>query len=374
MKFHIWECYQSKKISVDLTLVFKKHIKDKIKNNIYIIAKKINVRPARLYEYFIYQKSPVPLNVLISICKYFDISLNEMERNIIMYKQLYVPYKNSITKPKLPLKMSPYLTSVVSNLFFDGSVPKDGKGTYYNQKSKEIMERFIMRVNAVFGDVSYSSKRDHRGVLKCRLPRIIGEICKSAYNINSFGTFDSEVPDSIFELSNEHKLAFILSAILDEGSITYDGEILFGVCNKKLAEGVRKLCNSMSLETTIVKRKSGSKYYYFYLKSQERFYNFISKIKKIYPLFSLSYKEERLKHALKIKKLPFKYTQEFANKRRQKIIDILSKESLSVNQLSQYLFIKPRSLRRHISFLLNEKKIIRVKNSKGGHSAYFCPN
>ncbi|VVB61246.1 Uncharacterised protein [uncultured archaeon] len=372
MELHLWECYRCDKISVNLTDSFKNIIKEKIMNRIYEVAKEIKVTPTRLYEYFIYQSSVVPLDTLMSICKLFDIPAITMEKEITLYKQMYVPLKNSIRKPKLPLKMSPYFTSIVANLFFDGSVPKDGKGTYYNQKSEEIMQNFIMRVKDVFGDVNYTLRLDHRGVLKCRLPRLIGEMCMHIYDVNSFGTFDSTVPSNVFKLSNEHKLAFVLSAIVDEGSITYDGEIMFGVSNKDLAEGVRKLCTELQLNANEVKRISGSNHYYFYLKSQDMFYEIFTQAKKSYPLFSLGYKEERLWHALRLRKVPFGYTQEFANKRREEIIKKLSQEPLSINQLSQSLFIRPRSLRRHVSFLLNQKRIVKLKKNKN-NPIYFCP-
>ena len=70
MKIHIWEAYNPEKISVDV----KKEIKDKIKNkislDIYSFAKKIDITPARLYDYFIYQTTPIPLSVLISLSKF----------------------------------------------------------------------------------------------------------------------------------------------------------------------------------------------------------------------------------------------------------------------------------------------------------------
>jgi len=355
------------KISVDLSEELKNKIRSKIKHKISDLSKKLKLKTARLYEYFIWKNSAIPLEVLLKISNLLKISKDEIEQNIIMYKQLHVPGKNSIKNPKLPIKINPYFTSLIANLFFDGSVPNDGKGTYYNQKHKEIMENFIKKIKEIFGDVSYSLILDHKGVLKCRLPRLIGEICKCVYNVKSFGTFDSRIPEFMFKLNKKHKIAFILTSIIDEGSITYDGQIMFGVSNKLLCNDVRELCQELGLETTKVTQKSSSNYFYFYIKSQDKLLKIIESINKNYPLISLNYKEKRLRYYFEIKKYPGLRTQNGGNLRKKKILESLKKGKKSVNQLSMELLILPRSLRRHLNFLEKNSKI---KKEKRG-SEYF---
>ncbi len=365
MEIHLWGCYKPNKISVDLKKSLKDKINVKIKKEIYKISDKLKIAPARLYEYFIWQISPIPLDVLLDIAKIYEIPFKDIEKNIIFYKQMFVPIKNSIKIPRLPIKINPYLTSIVANLFFDGSVPKDGKGTYYNQKNKKIMSDFINKIKSVFGEVQYSLKLDHRGVLKCRFPRLIGEICRSIYNVRSFGTFDSRVPDKIFNMSRNHKIAFVLTGILDEGSITYDGQIIFGVSNKLLCEDVKKLCYEIGLETTKVTRKSKSNHYYFYIKSQDKLLELINLINKNYPIISLNYKEERLKCYFEIKKHPGLRTKKGGDSRKKRILEALKKGEKSINQLSVKLLIPPKSLRRHLNFLLNKNKVNKKKIGRG---------
>ena len=336
MKIHLWEAYNPNKISVEIEDKFKEEIRQKI-INFYKIANKLKITPARLYDYFIYKKSPVPLYSLIKLCKLFKINLIQMEKNIIMYKHLYVPNKNSVKNPNLPIKITPYFTSIISNLYFDGSVPKDGKGTYYNQKNEQIMGDFINKIKEVFGDVFYSIVKDHRGVLKCRIPRIIGEICKSIYDINSFGTFDSQLSKFILNLPQDHHMAFILTAILDEGSITYDGQIFFGINNQRLCKEIQILCNGLGLKTTNVKQKSDSNHYYFYIKSPKRLLEIVNKFNKKYPLISLRYKEERLRYYFKIRKHPGLRNKKGGDKRKKRILNSLKKGKKSVNQLSKEL-------------------------------------
>jgi predicted transcriptional regulator len=361
MEINIWNCFNISKISVDLNTKFKNGIRDKIKNDRYPIAKKIGIAPARLYDYFIYQTSTIPLNILLDLSKTIQITKRDIEMNICLYKQKTVPLKNSIRSPKLPIKIDPYFTSIISHLFFDGSMPRDGKGTYYNQKDKKIMQDFIEKIKLVFGDVQYSVREDHRGVLKCRIPRLIGEICKYVYQVDSFGTFDAKIPKKVFDLNKNHKIAFILTAILDEGSIAYDGSIQFGVSNKLMMEDFRRLCEDIGLATKPIRQTKKGGHYYTYLLSTKKFQEIIEKFNKKYPQISLRYKGERLKKALEIKNQEFFYTKSFADKRKKIILEELNRKPQSINYLANKFLIPPRTIRRYMYKLMNENRIKRKK-------------
>ena len=377
MKVGIWDFVNSDiKICVDLKKDLKGKIAFKIFKDISNIAKRLEINPARLYEYFVWQKSVIPLKVIYSIANILNLPLGKLEKNITLIKQQHVPRKNSIKNPKLPLKISPYFTSIVANLFFDGSVPKDGKGTYYNQKDIELMNDFLKRVNFVLGNVNYSIKKDHRGILKCRLPRLIGEICRHVYKIDSFGTFDAKIPMFLFKLNDDHKKAFILAAIIDEGSIAYDGSIIFGVSNKRMIEDFNDLCKNVGLETGGIKQKHNLKsnwasHYYLYITSISKFKDILDEMKSKYPLLSLRYKENRLIKALKIKDQSFSYTKEFSNKRKGLVIGALNKKSCTINQLAENLIMPPRTLRRYMYRLMKEGKISRTKV---GSEYYYSSN
>lgn len=372
MKIHLWNCYNPFRISVDIKEDMKDKITTAVRGDMYRIADKLKITPARLYDYFVYRTLPIPLDFLLKLSGFLGISKEELERNITMYKQKLVPIKNSVKNPKFPLEINPYLTSIVAHLFFDGSVPADGKGTYYHQKNKEIMDNFVKKINYVFGEVFYFLKLDYKGVLKCRMPRIIGEICKYLYKIKSFGSFDARVPKKIFNLNKEHKKAFVLTAIIDEGSITYCGQIMFGVCNRLLCEDVKRLCNSLGLKTTKVTRKSKTSYYYFYINSKKELLEIANSMSKKYPFISLNYKGERLSHYFKTKKYPGLRTKEGGDLRKKNILKAIHKNPKSANQLSIELLIPPKSLRRHLKFLVNKGKAKSIK--KGHEHIYFVPH
>jgi len=364
MEKHIWELNLDSKISIKITDKFQKIVWSEIHGEVYPLARRLKIQPSRLYDYFLHGKLWVPLKVMIDISKELKISLLNMEKNVISYGQMYVPYRVCIKDPILPIKISPYLTSIVSNLYFDGSLPKDGKGSYYNQKDREVMRGFSKRLEAVFGKMYYTNELDHKGVIKHRHPRIVGEICKSIYNVNSFSSKESKLTKVLQKLSKDHKISFILMAILDEGSIAYDGTIMFGVYNKDLCEGVRKLCIKVGLEVGDLKRKKGSGFYYFHIKSREKLYLLCKSISKKYPLITIGKKEERLKISLQIKKQKYKNTKEFSENRKRKIIKETQLKPCSINCLSIKFLIPPRSIRRYMCELIEEKKVKREKKGK----------
>jgi len=359
--YHLWESYIPEKITVDLTTKSKENFATLIGKDIYKIANKLKITPARIYDYFFTQSSQIPLDSLIKISSFFNINLEELEKDFISYKHKLVPIKNSVFNPILPLEISPYFTSIVSHLFFDGSLPKDGKGAYYNQKRKSSMDLFTKKLTKVFGDIQYSITKDHRDVLKCRFPRITGEICKNIYEVETFHGNIARIPQTIFNLDKDNRSAFFLSAILDEGSIAYDGHIIFGVNNKPLCEDLRIFGKGLGLDITEIKAKKDTKFYYFQIKSIRGFYNFVEEFSNKYPLISLNHKFERLKKSLEIKNQKFEYTKDFSDKRKGIILKELSEHKKTINQLASKLLIPPRTIRRYMYNLMDKNKVARIK-------------
>jgi hypothetical protein len=209
-------------------------------------------------------------------------------------------------------------------------------------------------------------RKDHREVLKCRLPRLIGEVCRHIYKIDSFGTFDAEMPKFLLKLNDDHKKAFILAAIIDEGSIAYDGSIIFGVSNKKMIEDINCLCKYLGLETGGIKQRHNLKsnwasHYYIYINSVKKLKEILDEMKPKYPLLSLRYKEYRLIKVLEIKSKEFFYTKDFSNKRKDSLLKVISNDKKTINELSVNLLIPPRTLRRYMYNLMKEGKINRIK-------------
>ncbi len=363
MFYHIWELVDNSKVKicVNLEASLKEKIALQVKGKIEKIATQLNINKARLYEYFIHKSSFIPLNVLLNLCKLLKLSEFDIEKKVIAYRQ---HHSNVIIKsPKLPLKITPLTTFLTSHIYFDGSLPKDGRGTYYNNKSKAIMKDFTDSLNNAFGDVHHIISLDHKGVLKCGMPRIIGEILKFIYKVRSFACKESEISNFILSLPYEHKLAFVIGALVDEGSVAYDGSVIFGVANYKLASQTNKLCRGVGIKTSQVKRKKNSDFYYFYVKNIKTLRKKASYIQRRFKPISLEYKMKRLEKALIIREQKFKYTPDFAEARRKKILDALKYKSTTANNLAISLLISPRSIRRHLQYFIIGGKVVKEKVS-----------
>ena len=360
-KFHLWELHDPRKLSVDLSEQSRDKFATLIEGRIYKIARKSKITPARMYDYFFNKNTPIPLDKLLNLSKLFKINPYNIEKDILSYKHKLVPIKNSIFNPILPLNRSPYFTSIVSHLFFDGSLPNDRKGAYYNQKGVVPMNLFTETLQEVFGDIQYSVVKDHKGILKCRFPRLAGEISKKIYEVETFHGNIARIPRIIFNLDKDNRSAFFIPAILDEGSIAYDGHIIFGVNNKPLCEDLRKLGIGLNLDISEVKTKECPNFYYFHIKSIREFHKFVKEFSDRYPLISLAHKMKRLEKAIEIKNQKFKYTKDFSDKRKNRMLRELLKERKTINQLASKLLIPPRTIRRYMYNLMAKNKIVRIK-------------
>lgn len=189
--------------------------------------------------------------------------------------------------------------------------------------------------------------------------RNIGEILKHTYKVNSFGTKDSKISQFILELSNEDKISFLISALVDKGSVAYDGSVIFGVMNKELAEKVNYISENLGIVTNGIKQKKNTDFYYFYIKDIEKLKKEAEKIQKKYPYVLLRHKLEILSKVFEIRKRKYEYTPGFADKRIRKVITLIKEKDMKINELSHILLIPPRTLRRYMYSLIKESKIVR---------------
>jgi hypothetical protein len=292
-----------------------------------------------------------------------DISLEKLESNIIFYKNRannYVGIKN----PKLPIIISPVLTSLAAHLCFDGCLPNNGHGMEYSQKNLQQIDNFKEKVDYCFGKTYSKLGKDSKNIPKLRYPRFIGDSLKGIYGFESFGTFDCFLPSSIFRLSKEHKIALLASAIVDEGHI-HSEYVQLLLSNKRLIEDLRNLCVYLGYNCSPIRFKLRNepynKSYYFYMKSVKKFYEDYLKVNKQYPLISLTFKEHLFKFVLETKNYKKgKSNLKSRKNREEQIISILSKR-LTSNEIAEKLRINPRSVRRILLHLLKQNQIKRIK-------------
>ncbi len=378
--FHIWELIPN--AVYDIRIRMSKELKQKIlhklpKNKAKIIKKlnksrfalqkNIKVSYARWFDWIEYNDVEIPLWALMELTKLAKLSFEEMEQNIICYKKTNTPKRLYIYSPVLPVEFSPELVSLAGHFCFDGSLPADGKGSFYSQKNIEQVNNFIEKTKTCFGEVPVKVGKDNKNVHNVRLPRIIGEICKYVCEFESFDSLRTKLPKKIKESNKNILLAFLASAIIDEGCVGTE-YIQIMLKNKRMIEDLRGLCLNLGCACTKPKAKKGdNQVYYFYIKSIETIFKGIKRLQKTSTTISFGFKENKINFLISSKKFPRgKHSTKTAKTRKQDIIANL-KEAKTSFELSQLLQVPARSIRRHLLRLLKEGKVERTKKEQ----AYF---
>lgn len=380
-EIHIWNCLDNAPyiLRVYLSKNFKEKLLDKLPENKTEVIRKLNsssysknsqfrISRARFFNWFKYNDLSMPLWVAMGFCEIANILLEEMEKSIISYKQKTLN-NVCVKNPILPIKFNPVFVSFASHFCFDGSLPKDGKGSYYSQKNRIQIENFIQKARHCFGNLSINISKDGKNIPKIRLPRFIGEICQYLCKFDSFGTFDCEIPKFLLNLDKDYKLTILISAIVDEGGVMTE-YIYIGLSNERLIKNLWSICKELEYDCSDIKQTP--KLYYFYIKSIKKFYDDYKKLNEKHNLVSLTFKEEAVKDILRFNSFPnSKPTVEEAQIKRNKVIEIL-KEPKTTRELALQLSAKPRTMRRYILRLLKESKIKREK--RGKYFYYYVPN
>ena len=376
-KINIWNCLENAPyiLRVYLSDRFKKKLLNKFPKNKTDLIKQLNNHPyskkskfkvsqARFFNWFKYNDLSIPLWVAMIFCEIAEIPLEEMEKEIVSYKQKTVD-RVCIKKPNLPIEFDPVFVSFSSHFCFDGSLPKDGKGAYYSQKNQEQINNFVQKAKYCFGDLSVYITKDKKDVAKIRLPRFIGEICQYLCKFNSFGTFDCQIPHFLLELDKDYKLAILISAIIDEGTVMTE-YIQLNLGNRGLVKDLHKICNNLDYECSDVNKATRS--YYFYIKSIKKFYEDYKDINNRHNLISLTFKEQAIKDILTFNQFPnSKSTIEDSEINMKKLINLLKIPKTS-KELALQLSIKPRTIRRYVLRLLKER---RIKRERKGQQFYY---
>lgn len=375
-EFHLWELLPNAlyKISINLNKDFKQEMSSKLPSNKAKAIRKLNstnyagqrgvqASPSRWFNWFEYNDVNMPLWAAMGLSKLAEIPLTEMEKNVTLYKQKRVPNSCGIRNPILPIRISPEFFSFSSHFCFDGSLPQDGKGAFYSQKNQEQINNFLEKAEYCFGDVPVNRSKDGKNIPNIRLPRLIGDSCKYICGFESFGTFDSRLPQNLQSISRESKLAILVSAIVDEGHFQ-DRYMQLQLSNKDLINDLRDICIELDYPCSPLCEKSQKGMFYFYITSVDKFHEDYLELRNKHPLISLTFKSEQLEFCVESKNFPNgEHTAKCAEERKSAIMELL-KNSMTSKEVSQRTKIKPRSVRRHLLQLYKDNKINRKKEGR----------
>jgi len=299
----------------------------------------------------------VDLEILLSLCKILNISIYEMQKNIIAYKTRRG--HNYIEKPKLPVEITPIFDLLIAHFMGDGYVINQTRGRKhyfgYRQYNDQYRGLFIKKIESVFGKLKYKRTYfNERGNTRVYFPVVGSDLMFKLYNLDahSFKSEKARIPEGIFSKDSKHGLSFLIGIIIDEGNID-SNLIVIRMKNKELIQDLQKICSELNYVTSMTKGKKGIFCLYILSKSVKKFYQDYQNLLKEYPEVNLGYKGEKIREFIKRTKKQKLYRP--GNK--PLILKALSKGNLTVNELAQKLNMTRQGARYLINKLIKENKV-----------------
>lgn len=364
-RIRIWEL--DNRINIKLKPKFIDFVRNKIKSNFKPFSKFYNILNTNLSYYAVKNRLKrsyvcfVDLELLLEVCFKLNISKEELERNIIAYKTR--KGQGIIENPILPIKLNPLFDALLSHHIGDGNTvnPKRGRKIYfsYRQYNKENRMNYYYKLCALFGKVIYKNNYFETET-RIYCPAVLSNLFFRVYGVKPkfFLSDKARIPKELLSKEKEHLLAFLLAMIVDEGNVDSTC-ISIRVKNVKLAKDLSILCSKLNYENSFTfKEEYGN--LWILKKGIKKLYNDYIRIIKKYPSLNLGYKERILKRNLsigerEIKRIP-------GNKKI--IIKLLSKESLSINEIAYLIKMTRQGVRYHLKQL--EQRDIVYKTGKIG--------
>lgn len=334
----------------ELSLNINKKFKTKFNGGdvrYWLECKKIDTRTGIEHPKF------MPLWLVLFLAKLVKDDLNILDRNVLAYRSGGRGF--IINQPILPIRVTPEFDSIVIHLFGDGCAG-DFTPSYF-QKNKIAVDNFIRKLENCFGSFEQSNYFI-KDMCYVRFPKAITEVISNYYNINSYMSYKSRIPDKILRRKDKNsKLACLVAYIIDEGNIR-DVISLYSV-NKNLISGMRKLALDCGYKCSKLQfnEKANSYIFTISVKDVEKLYSDICNLSIQFPTCNLSFKEERIKFILKRRTMNNPKSNRIT---REVITRLLENKSFSAQQISKLSNYAYCTIIHTLKDLYNEGKVKRI--------------
>jgi hypothetical protein len=302
-------------------------------------------------------KNFVDLEIYVDICKLIGIQLVELQEHILAYKSRRG--RNSIEKPILPVKITPIFDMLIAHHIGDGTVINAQKGWRpyfgYRQFNNKYRLLYLQKIESVFGKLSYKKeyfKDENNTRIYC--PTVVSDLMFRLYglNSNSFRSEIARIPQQVLKKDWKHKLAFLIGLIIDEGFVD-STLIAIRVKNHELIQDLGLLCSDLAYRYTITKEENGYASLYILSQGLSKFYKDYLILLDEYPEVDLGHKGVKIKEFIDRLDKPKRYR----HGNKQKILALLSNETLTVNELATKLNMTRQGARYLIHQLEDEEKV-----------------
>lgn len=314
------------------------------------------------YAYF------VDLEIYMAICKILKIPMEEMQKHIVAYKTRRGV--NYIESPVLPIRINPIFDMLVAHHIGDGCLIncQGNRKNYFAYKQYDSVYRmaYVQKIESLFGKIKYR-KNYVSSTTQIYAPIVVSELMYKLYGLNerSFISETARIPKQIFEKNWKNKLAFLIGTVIDEGHVD-SCLIVIRLKNAGLIKELSRLCTDLNYKYSIKTEANNYACLYILSSSLSKFYKDYLVLKKEYPEVELGYKGLKIKEFIDRINKPRIYVP--GNK--DVILNMLYKESLTVNELATRLKMT-RQGARYLVHRLEEENKIEVKSiAKFGNWKY----
>jgi hypothetical protein len=307
----------------------------------------------------------VPIKPYLEIMGVLGVSKELLQKNIVEYKT--AKGVNVIENPKLPIEINPVFDMLFAHHVADGTVvnPKKGRLPYfaYRQFNEDYRMDYIKKIEYVFGKIKYRKNYFLKSTqLYC--PATLSSLFFKYYDVKmeDFLSERARIPQIIFDKENENLLAVLIAFIIDEGNID-STQITIHLKNFELIEDLNKICEKLNYKSKITIGKEGSHNYFrlnILREGMKKLYADYISLNKKYSVINLRIKGEKIKNSFAI------YDRKIYKTKGNKniVLEILKKESLSVNQLANRVNMTRQGTRYHVNNLIKEEKIKIIDKSQ----------
>ena len=299
---------------------------------------------------FFIKKKTLRLDFIISLCKYLKIKLDKSKIKGIKGEST----TQLILNPKLNIKLTPELASLLANLYCDGCIEfRNGFITKYTNNNEELISHFKRNFNQAFGFITFQSNFNKLNqVWNVRIPCFIGKFLFYKFNI-----YNNKVPIQIKKASLKIKSAYLRAVFDDEGSIARKtAQIRLKMKYKSYIKDIRNLLqNDFQIKCSkIIKEiNRGFKCYYFSISGITNLKKFHNNINLIHPK----------KQGYIIKRLN-ESKGNYGYNAKNLVFALLKKEPKTSKELAFTLSLDRRTIQHHLAKLKKQNKVSYKKLKK----------
>jgi hypothetical protein len=193
----------------------------------------------------------IPLWVLIEFSKLLSSSprgadsiMRRIEKGIVCYAG--TGKSTPVFEPKLPLRLTPELVSVIFHLLGDGHIGTGTDVSHYRQINGLALQNFIRKLHNSFGNFRETIVEKSKIIV----PRIITDFYRHYFGLNRCRWDTARIPGGVKALRTEFLVAGLAAFIVDEGHIGDHIELYSS--NYNLLSDLREIVQRLEYTTTSI--------------------------------------------------------------------------------------------------------------------------